>query len=230
MALKILAVDDEPAVLSLLKGIIEPLGCELRLVSDSREAARLIEQEKFDGVIVDVKMPHLDGYELTRRIRLSLLNRAVPIVVLTGSADVDAMRNAFNAGASFFLGKPFTREHINALFGATHGAMLKEKRKNIRLPLRTTVTCHWGGHRQGQFKAGSVDICMDGMLLGPSGGLDVNQEVEMEFELPTVKKPVKTRARVIRRDKSDQIAVLFMGLSTKDEDAIRSYINARVRN
>ena len=75
MALKILAVDDEPEILMLLKDMIEPLGCELLPVHDSREAARLIELEKFDGVIVDVKMPHLDGFELTRRIRLSRRRR-----------------------------------------------------------------------------------------------------------------------------------------------------------
>jgi len=67
------------------------------------------------------------------------------------------------------------------------------------------------------------------MLLGPSGGLDVDQELELEFEVPTGKTPVKTRAKVIRRDKPDNIAVHFVSLSLKDLDAIKRYIGARVR-
>jgi len=230
MALKIIAVDDEPEILKLLKAMVEPLGCEVLMVADSRDALRLIESEKFDGVVVDVLMPHMDGFELTRCIRNSRLNRQVPIVMLTGLDDADTMRKGFNAGASFFLGKPFTRERITALFGAARGAMLKEKRKYARLPFRATVTCKWSGHHQGRFKAGSVDICEDGMLIGPSGGLDAGQEIELEFELPTGTAPLRPRAKVLRREKSDHIAVEFTTISTKDREAIKVYINARVKN
>ncbi len=229
MALRIIAVDDEPGTLELLKAMVEPLGCEVLTVGDSRDAARLIEHEKFDGVLVDVLMPHMDGFELTRCIRNSRLNRQVPIVMLTGQDDADTMRKGFNAGVSFFLGKPFTRERISALFSAARGTMLKEKRQHTRLPFRGTVTCKWSGQRQGQFKAGSVDICEDGMLLGPSGGLDVGQEIELEFELPTGSAPLKLRAKVVRKDKPDHMGVQFTNLSAKDRDAIRAYINARVR-
>jgi len=229
MALKIMAVDDEPEILNLLRIMVGPLGCEVVTIADSREAARLIEREKFDGVFLDALMPHMDGFQLAEHIRTSPLNREVPIVMLTGYKDADTMRKGFNAGVSLFLGKPFTRERIAALFGAARGAMLKEKRKYARLPLHTTITCRWAGHRQGQFIAGSVDICEDGMMFGPSGGLDVDQEVELEFEMPTGKTPVKTRAKVIRREKSDNIAVEFVALSVKDRDTIKAYIGARVR-
>src|SRR5690242_16150905 len=230
MALRIIAVDDEVTTLDVLKTMVEPLGCEVLTVVDSRDAARLIEHEKFDGAIVDVHMPHMDGFELTRRIRNSRVNRQIPIVMLTGYDDADTMRKGFNAGVSFFLGKPFTRERINALFGAARGAMLKEKRQFARLPFRATVTCKWSGHGQGQFRAGSVDICEGGMLLGPSGGLDVGQEVDLEFELPTAKAPIKPRAKVLRREKSDQIGVEFIKLSAKDLEAIKGYIHARVKD
>jgi len=230
MALKIIAVDDEVTALNVLKTMVEPLGCEVLAVVDSRDAARLIEHEKFDGAVVDVQMPHVDGLELTRLIRNSRVNRHIPIIMLTGYDDADTMRKGFNAGVSFFLGKPFIRERINALFGAARGAMLKEKRQFARLPFRATVTCKWTGHRQGQFRAGSVDISEGGMLLVPSGGLDVGQEVDLEFELPSAKAPVRPRAKVSRREKTDHIGVEFINLSAKDRDAINGYIFARVKN
>jgi len=229
MALKIMAVDDELEILKLLKSLVEPTGCDVLTFQDSREARRVIEKEKFDGIVLDARMPHLDGFQLAEHIRASRLNHDVPIVMLTGYNDVATMRRGFNAGVTFFLGKPLNREKISALFGAARGAMLKEKRKYARLPLHTTVTCRWAGHRQGQFVAGSQDICEEGMLMGPSGGLDVGQELEVEFEVPTGKTPVRTRARVVRRDKPDNIAVQFVSLSLKDQDAIRKYISARVR-
>src|SRR6266404_1347887 len=222
MALKIIAVDDEPEILRLLKSLVEPLGCEVLTVADSREAARLIESQRFDGILVDAQMPHFDGFELARRIRNSQLNRQAPIVMLTGRDDAETMRKGFNAGVNFFLGKPFTRERITSLFGAARGLMLKEKRKYARLPLRTTVTCKWSGQRQGQFRAGSVDICEDGMLLGPSGGLDVGQEIDLEFELPMGSAPLKPRAKVVRLEKPDQIGVEFTSISVKDRDAVRA--------
>lgn len=230
MSLKIIAVDDEPSSLELFKIMAEPLGCEVMSVADSRDAAKLVEYEKFDCAVVDVQMPYMDGFELVRRIRNSKLNRQVPIVMLTGHDDADTMRKGFNAGASFFLGKPFTRERITALFSAARGTILKEKRKFARLPLRTTVLCKWIGQRQGQFKASSVDISEEGMLLGPSGGLDVGQEINLEFELPNGAAPLKPHAKILRREKPDQIAVEFINPSAKDRDAIKAYIFARVRN
>jgi CheY-like chemotaxis protein len=230
MTLRIIAVDDEPANLELLKAMVEPLGFEVLAVGDSRDAARLIQHVKFDGAVVDVLMPYLDGFELTRCIRNSSLNHQVPIVMLTTLDDADTMRKGFNAGANFFLGKPISRERISTLFSATRGSMLKEKREHARIPFCTSVTCKWDGARRGNFKAGSIDICGGGMLIGPSGGLDVGQEIELEFDLPTGPPPLKPRAKILRKEKLDQIAVEFTSISSKDRDAIRSYIFDRVRN
>ena len=96
-----MVVDDEPAVLDLIKSMIEPMGCEIQTMDDSRAAAERLETEKFDGVLVDVVMPHLDGFELTKRIRRSRNNRE--IVMLTGFDDVDTIRKGFGAGATCFL-------------------------------------------------------------------------------------------------------------------------------
>ena len=114
--MKILVVDDEPEVCKLLKSMVEPLGVEVRTSSDSREAALIVENEKFDGIMLDAVMPNLDGFELARIIRTTPPNQQAPIIMITGMDDVDTMRRAFKAGATFFIGKPFSREKIYALF------------------------------------------------------------------------------------------------------------------
>ena len=229
MALKIMAVDDEGDVLKLLRALLEPMGCEVLTFEDSREAARLLEKEKFDGIVLDAHMPHIDGFQLAQLVRDSRLNHQVPLIMITGYSDVTTMRKGFNSGVSFFLGKPFNRERIGTLFGAARGAMLQEKRKYARLPLHATVNCRYSGHRHGQFVSGSLDISEEGMFMAPSGGLDVDNELEVEFDIPTGKTPVKTRAKVVRREKPDSIAIEFIALPQKDLVAIKRYISVRVR-
>lgn len=230
MALRIITVDDEPANLELIKAMLEPLGHEILAVGDSRDAARFIELEKFDGAIVDVMMPYMDGFDLSRCIRNSRLNSQIPILMVTALDDADTMRRGFNAGVSFFLGKPLSKDRISALLSATRGAMLHEKRQHARLPFRATVTCKRRGDRQEQFKARSVDICGDGMLLVPSGGLGAGDEIELEFELPIGPPPLQPRAKVLRREKLDQIAVQFTSISSKDRDAIQAYVFLRIKS
>lgn len=229
MALKIMVVDDEPDALKLFKAMVEPLGCKVLALADSREAVERLESEKFDGILVDVVMPHLDGFELTKRIRSSSLNREVPVVMLTGHDDVDTMRKGFNAGATCFLGKPVSQERLYTLFKAMRGAMLREKRRYTRLPYRTTVKCRLSPYFDKQFISGSQIISEGGMLFGPSGGLDTGQEVELEFGMPDAPRPLRPRARVVYKEPPDRVAVEFIELAIKEREAIQRYISGVVK-
>src|SRR6266478_5335074 len=62
LSLKLLVVEDDPASLELMTEVLESLEAEVRPVSDSQEAAILVNQEKFDGVFLDLEMPNLDGF------------------------------------------------------------------------------------------------------------------------------------------------------------------------
>ena len=221
MKIKIMAVDDEPAILQLFKTQLESLGCEVQGFVDSREAAERLEVEKVDGLFVDFRMPHMDGFELTKKARESKLNGHVPIVMLTALDDAETMRRAFNMGISFFLGKPFTGERVYNLYVATRGPMSREKLRYIRLPYRTTVECIWGPFH---FKYGSVDIGEGGISLNPSGGLAVGQELDLCFSLPDHPQTLKTHARVVRNVPPDGIGLMFLSLDAREKEALQRYI------
>ena len=87
MVLKIMAVDDEPQILQLIKAFVEPMGMEVTTSTDSRDAAQRINNEVFDGFLVDARMPDLDGFELARCIRKSPINRAEPTTVVDRNAE-----------------------------------------------------------------------------------------------------------------------------------------------
>ncbi len=229
MSLKVMVVDDDPEVLKSIQTMLEPLGCEILGMGDSREAALRLEKEKFDGIFLDVKMPDLDGFELTKLARRSTLNREVPVVMLTGFDDVETMRKGFRAGATCFLGKPVSLERLYALIKAMRGAMLKEKRRHARLPFRAAVKCRVGPDFYRQFVSNSSTISESGMSLESSGGAEVGQELDLEFVISASAKPMKVRVRVVRRAPPDLLGVEFLKLETKCREAIQRYVEGAVK-
>jgi CheY-like chemotaxis protein len=161
--------------------------CNLVPISDGRDAAKLVESQKFDGIIVADRIPNIDGFELIRQIKDSPLNGGAPIVMLTSDDSIETMRRGFKAGVTFFSSKPPNRDRFFRLFNAVHGAMENERRRHHRLPYRTSVKCALADQEgKGHFIAESIEISEGGMSIKPSGGLTVGQFVDLEFTFPQV--------------------------------------------
>jgi DNA-binding response OmpR family regulator len=223
-----MAVDDEPAVLDLLKTMLDSRAYEVLTIEDSREALKRLEVEKFDGLFVDVNMPHLNGFELTRAVRTLNLNGQVPIVMLTGLDDAATMRKGFDMGISMFLGKPFTRERVYNLLRATKGLMAREQLRYVRVPLHTWVGCNWGHYSEGHFKSDSQDISEGGMRLSPLHGLDLGQGVTLVFVLPDTPHTLSVNAQMVRKVPNDGIGLKFGALPPREKISIQKYIQACV--
>ena len=223
--MKILLVDDEPELCKLVKTMVEPLGVEVRTSSDSQEAALILQNEKFDGIMLDVAMPNLDGFELTRKIRSTPPNQQAPIIMITGYDDVDTIRRAFEAGATFFIGKPFSREKVYAILRTARGAMLAERRRCASLPYRTSVTCVRGGEK---FNATSISIGEGGMALESSGMAQVDDVLALEFNMPDVKKPIKVTGKIRVKEASGRTSIEFIDPSDTGREVIREYIHDKV--
>lgn len=227
MSMKLLVVDDERPVLNVLRTLLEELGAEVVGFTAPQEAAAQLEVTKFDGIFLDVRMEGLDGIELTRRVRASTRNKTVPVIILTGMDDVKTMREGFRAGATCFMGKPVTRERIQNLMSSIRGSILAEKRRHIRLPLRTRVVCKWGEKERKQLYGASINIGESGMLIEPAGGLEVGQSVDLEFVVPPKDKPLSLRGKVLRKEPPDRLALEFVGTTFQDTEPIREYISGK---
>jgi len=222
MSIKLMVVDDDPAALELVKALVEPLGYEVLALADSRHAAECVNEQKFDGIFVDVQMPNVDGFELTKLIRASRSNSGVPIVMITAFEDVETMRKGFKAGVTFFLTKPFNPEKLRGLLLAMGSAILRERRRHVRLPFCTTVTCRWGNE---QAKLGSVNISECGMLLESVSGLESGQEINLDFTFSPGQEHISLRAKIVRKEPPDRIGVQFHDLTSEDQETIRQYIS-----
>ncbi len=243
MPVKILLVETREKPESIILGTTSLMPwCEVVSVSESSTAADLLRRIKFDGVILEAKMPSPDGFELTEIIRESDLNKAVPVVMLTDDEDIEIMRHGFKAGVTFFMTKPSTRERVYGLFNAVRGAMTREQRRHARLPLHTPVVCRWGEHQEKYFTGESLTVGEGGMAFQPSGGLEVGKEITLTFAVPgpspsetasgqrsifaeSTSQPDRLRAIVRYRNAQDVVGVEFISIPPAYRQGIQAYIS-----
>ncbi|MFP4124969.1 hybrid sensor histidine kinase/response regulator [Coleofasciculus sp.] len=102
---RILAVDDAPDNLFLMQTILESEGYELSLVEDGYSALAVVEKSPPDLILLDVMMPQMDGYEVTRRIRENSSLPFMPILLITAYEQSSAIEG-LDAGADDFIRKP----------------------------------------------------------------------------------------------------------------------------
>ncbi|MGH3991464.1 MAG: response regulator, partial [Pseudonocardiaceae bacterium] len=105
---RVLLVDDEPDNLVALKAVLEPLGRELVTATSGEEALKLLLQEKFALILLDVRMPGLDGFETAALIKQRERTRHVPIIFVTAlSQDTEHVFRGYSEGAVDYLLKPY---------------------------------------------------------------------------------------------------------------------------
>ncbi|MSQ60141.1 MAG: response regulator [Betaproteobacteria bacterium] len=110
---KILVVDDQPANLLLAKRILNAEGFQyVTTLSDPRQVEEEYRRERFDLVLLDLNMPHLDGFEVMERLRAIEQDNYLPILVLTALDDSETRLRALRSGAKDFLSKPFDRTEL----------------------------------------------------------------------------------------------------------------------
>lgn len=110
---KILAVDDTPENLRLLDALLAPQGYDLITASSAEDALALIPAHRPDLLLVDLVMPAMNGFEMTKRVRADEDWRHLPIIMVTATGGADLVR-ALEAGADDFVAKPFDKNELLA--------------------------------------------------------------------------------------------------------------------
>src|SRR5258706_8504201 len=112
---KILLVDDEPKSLFALQELLSTLGQNLMIAQSGEEALRLALKNDFAVILLDVRMPGIDGFETARLIRNRERSRLTPIIFLTAAADeMTSMFRGYEVGAVDYLMKPVVPEVLKS--------------------------------------------------------------------------------------------------------------------
>jgi FixJ family two-component response regulator/glycine cleavage system H lipoate-binding protein len=107
---KILAVDDEEIVLDSFRKILVMAGYSIDTVERGKEALGLIQKRDYDFVFVDLKMPEMDGIEVTKAVKH--LRPDIDVIIITGYASVESAVETMKYGAMDYIQKPFTEDEL----------------------------------------------------------------------------------------------------------------------
>jgi len=217
--LKLLVVEDDIANLELMTEVFTSLQAEVRPISDSLEAAGIVNREKFDGIFLDLEMPNLNGFDLARLIRKSSWNKSTPIIIVTGRDERQTMQQAFALGATFFLQKPLDRQKLSNLFRTVRGGMVENRRRYMRVPLKTEVSCVVGSRTSHGM---SWNLSQGGMLVEVDH-LQSGNVVQVSFQLPVSRVTIEAVGVVPWVGESRQ-GIQFTNVSTQNQQFIREFV------
>ncbi len=111
---RVLVVEDSPANLALIERLLTREGYSVLTASDGVEALPIVERDKPDLVISDVRMPRRNGYDLCRAIKSQATTRFIPVVLVTALSSTHERIAGLEAGADDFIGKPFDAHELRA--------------------------------------------------------------------------------------------------------------------
>ncbi|MEY8240982.1 MAG: response regulator [Cycloclasticus sp.] len=137
----ILIVDDQPVNVRLLEKILKQAGYQnLYSTMDSREALPMFQQHDIDVLLLDIRMPHLDGFQVMSLLQQHVTEDYLPILVLTAELTPETRSQALSGGAKDFLAKPFDRlEALQRIHNILEVRLLHKKIKQQNILLEEKV-------------------------------------------------------------------------------------------
>jgi chemosensory pili system protein ChpA (sensor histidine kinase/response regulator) len=111
----VMVVDDSLTVRRVTQRLLERSGYEVLLAKDGVDAVRQLQDVRPDLMLVDIEMPRMDGFDLTRHVRGTELTRSIPIIMITSRTADKHRRMAMELGVNAYLGKPYQDDELMAL-------------------------------------------------------------------------------------------------------------------
>lgn len=221
MRLRVLIVDADKASCESIQSAMTASNLETVLETSSSRAAEFLRSEKYDAMFLELQMPSPDGVQLTKLARGSGINRRTPIIMLSGQNAPDGMSKAFEAGANFFLYKPFDRGRLMRVWRAAHGPIEQERRRFHRVEVARQVTVQLGDDR---VDGKTVDLSLQGMLVEGSKSFAVGSQVRFRLELGAGQRAVTGGGKVVRQAGPTRMGIELEGLSGDDAERLQAFL------
>ena len=107
MGAKILVIDDEPVIVDLVKFALELEGFTVITAEDGEQGITMAKTEKPDLVVLDIRLPGMNGYEICQQLKSDGITREIPVVLLSVKAAPEDIHAGLEAGADDYVPKPF---------------------------------------------------------------------------------------------------------------------------
>jgi diguanylate cyclase (GGDEF)-like protein len=141
MAIKILIVDDDPDIRDVLRITLEGENYEVFEAGDGEEGLKAVQTKTLDLVLLDYKMPKMDGREVCSRIKKDILLQHLPVIMVTGKGDLTDKVDGIDAGADDYIVKPFEPKELLARIRMIIRRTLRDLEANplTRLPGNVSI-------------------------------------------------------------------------------------------
>jgi DNA-binding response OmpR family regulator/phenylpyruvate tautomerase PptA (4-oxalocrotonate tautomerase family) len=109
---RILVIDDEPGMVDMVKDWLESKGYEVITALDGSDGLTKAQEKDPAVIILDIKMPGMDGFEVLSRLRSNSKTQDKPVIMLTRKREIESMEKATHYGATDYIMKPFSVENL----------------------------------------------------------------------------------------------------------------------
>ena len=128
--LKVLMVDDEVVFCENMTKLLNTRGYQAKAVNEGEEAIRVLKKEAYDVVVLDLKMPGMNGIDILRK--LNELNVSSQVIMLTGHGGVDTAMEAIKLGAYYYLPKPCEVDELSEMINNSQNNKNGKSKKRKR--------------------------------------------------------------------------------------------------
>ena len=134
----VLCVDDEEGVLSSLQRILHPFGHRVLTARDGEEGVRMAQEERPDLVILDLRMPKMDGLQALKQLQtlgMEQMTTPVPVIMLTAEDSMETTLEAYREGGVYYITKPFKSSTVQNIVEYLIGDLSTEQRQKLETML-----------------------------------------------------------------------------------------------
>jgi DNA-binding response OmpR family regulator len=221
MKFRVLIVDADKASCDTIQSAIVASKLEAVTETSSSRAAEYLRKEKYDALVLELQMPAPDGLQLARLARTSGMNRRTPIIMVSGQNAPDSMSRAFEAGANFFLFKPFDRGRLMRVVRAAHGPIEQERRRFFRVVVARHVALQ---SADDNVEGTTVDLSLQGMLVETPRIFPVGTQVKVRLEVAAGQKAIIATGKVVRHASQNRMGVELDPLTGEDADRLQAFL------
>ena len=127
----VLCVDDDAGILAALRRVLRPLGHRVLTALDAFQGLQIAIAERPDMILLDLRMPHVDGYEFIRRLHGAGMDD-IPVVMLTASQD---LTGGYRSGCAYYMTKPCHSSNVHNIVQYMIGDLSEQERQALELSL-----------------------------------------------------------------------------------------------
>jgi two-component system OmpR family response regulator len=109
---KVLVVDDDPGITEIVDAFLSTAGYDVSVENTSESAIRKAKEWRPDVILLDIMMPHMDGYDVAETLKDEKSMQQTPIIFLTGKDAEEDQGRSFRAGGNLYVKKPFSCERL----------------------------------------------------------------------------------------------------------------------